>query len=419
MKLIKSTIFAMMIKALGILSWTGFLLIVSKFLDAEDYGRLEIQLALMNLFAVLSLVGLKSLILKLGPHYLQDGGIGKVFGLVLTGYMICVAASLFLFLIILVFGNIFPQSSIHGFAMTALIFSPLLCITILNMNTLRASGSLVSALSGFFLVRHLIALIIVIVSIQFYELSLYWVYSSIFIGLFILFIWDIFRLTKIIHGSTPSFSVQEWLRASFPYFITELGEFISSKSDIIIVGIVLGLKEVAFYAIAKRASNIILFVKDVVSTVWSPKFSLAYSQQDFTKLKYLASMSWLSVFLPSIGISLLLTFFLGQFLELYLPQMSGALNTALIFVLGHLLISFFGLPGIMLNMFDSSDYFAKLSIGTAFSIVILVLPAAYFGGIEYVAMVVCGLNLFRIISACITCRLKYRILSFGLPFERS
>jgi O-antigen/teichoic acid export membrane protein len=413
MNLLRGAVLSMIIRGLGILCLTAFLLIVSRFLSVEDYGRVEMLLALAQLFAVLSLFGFNSTTLKFVPAYVENGDFGKVSGLLLSGYISCVIISLILFLVVFTFASVFPQSRSLDIAMTALIFSPLLGFTLLNMETLRAGGSLVSALSGYLLIRHLIALGGAIVGIQFYELSLLWVFSAIFVGLLSLFIWDIFRLAKLTFGVVPTFRFRKWLRTSFPMFVTQMSLMLTSKADIIVVGAILGLRDAAFYAIAKRIANIIGFFKLSVGSVWGPKFSLTFHQREFTKLQFLARMSWLSVFLPSLVLSIIVMVYLRQLTELYLPQMSGAVNTALILVFAQLLASFFGLPGVMLNMFEDQDYFAKITLVAGLISIVLTVPAAYLGGIEYVALVVSGARVITFALASRVCRKFYGIASFG------
>ena len=414
MKLFRSAALSMFIRGSGVLCLTGFLLIASRSLDVEDYGRIEMLLAFANIFAVLSLFGFNRATLKFVPAYIKNGDLAKASGLLLSGYICCLIISLVLFLIVFTLESIFPQSSFLDIAMTALIFSPLLGFTLLNMETLRASGSLVSALSGYLLIRHLIALAVAIVGIQFYELSLLWVFSAIFVGLLSLFIWDIFRLAKVTFGTAPQFHLREWLRTGFPMFVTQMSNILTSKADILVVGAVLGLREVALYAIAKRIANLIGFFKLSVGSVWGPKYSLAFDQREFSKLQFLARMSWLSVFVPSLLISVPAIVFSAELLDLYGPHMNGAVKATIVLVSGQLIVSFFGLPGIMLNMFEHQDYFAKLTLGTGLTSIILIIPAAYLGGIEYVAIVVSGAQVLRVALASMACRKHYGIASFGL-----
>ena len=404
----------MTIRGAGTLFLTGFLLIVSRSLNVEDYGRIEVLLALANLFGVLSLFGFNRATLKFVPAYVEKGEFGKVSGLVLSGYMFCLAISLTLFLTFFTFDSIFPRSGALELAMTAFIFSPLLGLTLLNMETLRAGGSVVSALSGYLLIRHLIALAIIITGIQFYKLSVLWVLTAIFTGLILLFIWDLFRLFKLTNGAPPSFCLREWTRTSFPMLITQTSLVMTSKGDILVVGAVLGLKEVALYAIAKRIANLIGFFKLSISSIWGPKFSLAFSNNEFSKIQTLARMSWFSIFLPSFFISVLLYFFLDQLIDLYLPQMAGAVDVALILVFGQLIVSFFGLPGVMLNMFSDQAYFAKVSLLTGAISILLAIPASYFGGIEYAALVISVAKILNVAVASRACKNNYGIASVGL-----
>ncbi len=404
----------MIIRGTGILLLTGFLLIVSRTLNVEDYGRIEVLLALANLFAVLGLFGFNRATLKFVPAYIENGEFSKVSGLVLSGYIFCLVISLILFLTFFTFENIFLSSGALELAMTAFIFSPLLGFTLLNMETLRAGGSVVSALSGYLLIRHLIALAITMIGIQFYELSALWVLTAIFTGLILLFIWDLFRLFKLTTGALPSFRLREWIRTSFPMLITQTSLVLTSKGDILVVGAVLGLKEVALYAIAKRIANLIGFFKLSISSIWGPKFSLAFSKNDFSKIQFLARISWLSIFLPSLVVSVSLYIFLDQIMDLYLPQMTGAVDAALILIFGQLIISFFGLPGVMLNMFNDQSYFAKVSSVTGLISILLAVPASHLGGIEYAAVVISVAKILNVALASRACKQNYGIASIGL-----
>lgn len=414
MNLFKSAVLSMIIRGSGILCLTGLLLMVSKHLSVEDYGRIEILLALAQLFSVLALFGFNRATLKFVPAYVKNDEVEKVSGLLLCGYALCLFISLILFLLFFVFKVFFSESSAIDLALMALIFSPLLGFTILNMETLRAGGSVASALSGYLLFRHLVALAITAVGIQFYELSVLWVLSAIFAGLVSLFIWDLFRLLKLTSGALPSFRLREWTRTSFPMLITQTSLVLTSKGDLLMIGAVLGLKEAALYALAKRIANLIGFFKLSISSVWSPKFSLAFHQGEFAKLQSLANTSWLAVFLPTLVVVVAVCVLLGQILNLYLPHMSETMNAALILVFGQLIVSFFGLPGIMLNMFDGQDYVAKVTLLTGLASILLIAPASYLGGIEHVAVVVSTAKVLNVAIASWACRKKYGISSVGL-----
>ena len=141
---------------------------------------------------------------------------------------------------------------------------------------------------------------------------------------------------------------------------------------------------------------------------------MAFHQGEFAKLQSLANTSWLAVFLPTLVVVVAVCVLLGQILNLYLPHMSETVNAALILVFGQLIVSFFGLPVIMLNMFDAQDYVAKVALLTGLASILLIAPASYLGGIEHAAVVVSTARVLNVAIASWACRKKYGISSVGL-----
>jgi O-antigen/teichoic acid export membrane protein len=411
LNLYKATSAAFLIRALGIGSLTLFVMIASRNLDVEDYGRLELFLAILNITGVASLFGFNRASLKFVSGYTDDKATKKINGLVRTGYAFSIASSLTVLSICILLRYLLPEWQALDVVALAFLCAPFFAIALLNMETLRATGSLVSALSGYVFLRHVIAIVSLLVFMFVGKLTFQSAIFSVFIGLFCLVIWDIFRLYKFTADNPAEYDLDLWVRTAFPMFLSQTFNMLTMKSDLLVVGATLGVKNLAYYAVAKRIANLIGFAKLSAGSVFAPKFSLLYHRYEQDKLTSLARSAALIIFTTSLLLSLPVIGFTEQIVETFGSSLEPAVNVTIILVVGQLISAFFGMPGMVLNMLSHQKSFAKISGITSVLAICLAIPAALIFGIEGVALVASAMAIMRMYLASKLCNQHYSIIT--------
>jgi len=155
-------------------------------------------------------------------------------------------------------------------------------------------------------------------------------------------------------SSPPTSDIQKpritWLVEASPYTLYAGTSFLNRRIDILLLGMFSTISSVGIYNVVASLISVVSLATIVAQQMGKPLIAEAYSNNDLEKMKTSALNSGALGFLLTLACSTILMILGNQILNLFgnIDQSSDAYPALLILLLGKLLHSLFGLPGVVL-----------------------------------------------------------------------
>ena len=161
-------------------------------------------------------------------------------------------------------------------------------------------------------------------------------------------------------------SVRETLVAAFPLMLITGANIIMSRTDIVMIGVLAGQREVGLFNAGLQAALLVTFGLSVSNSIVAPEFARLYANGDTKQLQYLAVSTARIVFLFGLVVLSILLIF-GTFLLglLFGSDFQAAFGAMAILVVGQSVSLLFGEPAFLLNMTGNQNLTLYLVGGTA------------------------------------------------------
>lgn len=170
----------------------------------------------------------------------------------------------------------------------------------------------------------------------------------------------------------PRYETRKWLGSLVPLSIVTAAGLINSRLDILMLGLLSAVEDVAHYGIAMQLASLVVMGQTIVNAIVAPKIARLYRQLDHSGLHriitHAARLSGTIALVVFLGI-----FLVGaQMIEALLGQdYSGAWTIALILCGGHLVSSMMGPVGKVMSMTGNERTMARLVWLSAFANAVL------------------------------------------------
>lgn len=165
-------------------------------------------------------------------------------------------------------------------------------------------------------------------------------------GLFIL----LRALNQTVERARPAYEFRSWLRSALPMLGVGLVNVAQQRLDVLMLGPLRGLEEVAYYSVALTLSGLAVMLLDAVNQSLAPAIASLYATGDTGKLQRLLTRSVRLAVLGTLPIVLLLVLFGEIILSIYGPTFRSAYPSLLILIVGQLVNSMAGSVGNVLIM---------------------------------------------------------------------
>lgn len=187
--------------------------------------------------------------------------------------------------------------------------------------------------------------------------------------------------------ATPKYKTREWLRVSLPLLLVSGMRIILNRTDIVLIGIVVGTTEAGIYAVASRMAQLVTFGLTAGNMIAAPLISELYSQGKITLLQRTVTLTAWGATISSIFIGILLIFGKTAVLEMFGKEFVMGDSVLLILVTGQLINACTGPVGYLLNMTGYQDVNAKIIFCIVCLNILLNYPAIMLWGINGAALV--------------------------------
>ena len=157
-------------------------------------------------------------------------------------------------------------------------------------------------------------------------------------------------LPEAVGKTKPVLTNKQWLKVSLPLLLVAGMQIILKRTDIVMIGILLGSGDAGTYSAASRVSDLVVFALITTNVILAPMVSELYHAGQKEELKKLITLVARVVFVFTLVISLILIIF-GKFvLSLFGLAFIAAYIPLLILLAGQMVNAFSGPVGLIMSM---------------------------------------------------------------------
>jgi len=329
----------------------GSQVLFARWMGAPEYGNYVYAIALGQILAMVSGLGLPLVLMRFVPGYVASGDWTGLRGIVRRSRQLTVGVGIAIAaLVTIVFSIVRPGSldivvlllgtwlvpgtalsnleseishSLNRVALAYLVpflADPLLCV---------ASALALKGMRG-----HLSATMLMMAR-----------YFSLCVTLVLQFAVSQIVLPTAARGSKPRFETILWLRVSLPLLLATGCYVVLSRADLLTVGLFRPPAEAGLYSAAAKTAGLGSLVLSVINARGGPLLSEAWSRGDRTRFDSLVRTLVAWALWPSLGIALVLWTAGSRILRLFGPGFSAGYSALAILVVGNLVNSVAGPVG--------------------------------------------------------------------------
>jgi O-antigen/teichoic acid export membrane protein len=178
----------------------------------------------------------------------------------------------------------------------------------------------------------------------------------------------------------PSYRTSDWLRVSLPMLMISGSLIILNRTDVIMVGAMVGSAEAGIYAMSSRIAALIVFGLTAVNTVIAPVISRLYAEDKLQELQVSLMMAAKGILLMVAPVSIGIVVWGQSLLELVGPDFTAGYVPLVVLCVGQSVNALAGSVGILLNMTGHERTSARVYAGAAvLNIVLNLLLVPAFG----------------------------------------
>lgn len=290
----------------------GYLLQIglARWMGASEYGAYSYVWTLAALGSTFGLVGLRSTVLRFVPEYRSKADYGRLTGAVYSSYAIAAGVSISLAVIATVVAfwvNANSSLAEQSLVLLGIWLMPLITLHQLNISIFRSFRNMVTAFLPEKVLRPLLILV----------------------GAFLVLLWSnraalqseaVLVVTLVVHavmviasctiavsvlnkkypGAKPVYESRKLLRVALPLLLVASFSSVLKQTDTIMIGSLLGSRDVGLYVAAFRTSNLASFTLTAISAIAAPMIAETYAEQNLPKLQRLTRRTIQLTMMPSL-----------------------------------------------------------------------------------------------------------------------
>lgn len=369
---------------MGAVTAFGLQLILVRVLSLKEYGQYAYILAWANMISVIAPLGFSTSIIRFIPEFTRKNQFAKIKGVINTSLFITFLTGLILATLIVQLLYFSNTSVVNSYAYLIGII-PLMALLQLFSKIERGKKRMFFAHAPIEVFRNiLIAAAISIYIIFDVKISLESVLCILCSTIALLLIWHYLELKNgfpaTIFDLKPDYEVMKWVKISIPFLLISGFILILNSTDIIMLGLFVGPKEVAIYSISYRIAMLTTFILTAVSAIAAPTIAELYFENKITELKSFAKKTAHLVFWPTLFVIFGTVIFSEFILKLFGANYLDGKLLLYVLLIGQLINASVGAVGYFLNMTGHQKDSAKVFAFAALINLILNPLAIYFYG---------------------------------------
>ncbi len=274
----------------------GLHVLLARLMGVDDYGVFTYALSWVMLLAIFGRVGFGTSLIRFVAAYEAQKDWGALRGVLRRGNQIALAASLFMVLVgITVVWGLRGRMS-HALFLTLLISPVVLPLTVLSqlrMGALRALRRVVISALPERLFRPIVlsCLALIAYCTRFAPLS-----GPVVMGLHVGSVAVAFAMGCVflrsalpgeVPGARPEYRTGEWVAASVSILLVGAEQVVLRRTDVLMVGALLGTTQAGIYAVGVRIATLVWFILQSVNAIAAPMISRLYAKGQRKELQHM------------------------------------------------------------------------------------------------------------------------------------
>ncbi len=358
--LAKGSLLAFLIQGSGAALLLLTEIVAARLLGVTQFGIYTMATAWIYILGMLGTLGFNHALLKFVPTYLAHHEWGALRGIVRRSNLwVALASLLFViigYLILLILRDAGIRNAVIATFAVALIVLPFQVLSSLRQAVLRSLNKIAYALMPEFILRPLLFMLLLAATAYLVpqSLSAMTAFLLVLVAAIAAFavgaIWQHKYLPCETRSHPPIYRDREWLLTALPLLLIVGLNLISSRIDVIMLGMLSEIEHVGIYSAASRVADVVVFGLVSANAVVAPMIARLHStgrQEELQRMVYLAAKGICLLTLP---IALILLIFGHQILGLFGQGFSAGYPVLVILVCGQLVNALAGPVGYLMTM---------------------------------------------------------------------
>lgn len=359
---------ALVVRVVGV--GVGFVVQVAlaRWLGVDEFGRYTLVLTLAVIAGSLAALGFPTALMRWIPQYIDRGDAPRLKGLLRSARGLALATAIGLALGVAVCLAAVPalaDSAYRAALGAGLLLLPLVALAQVETGALKGLRRVVAALAPDSLLRPAsIAAVAAILIAAGADLTAARAILCVVLALLLVVGLQRTMTTRSLpiplNGVEPRYDLRQWWRVAAPLFLVASFALLLRRTDLMMIGLLLQPSAVGIYGAASRVAELVGFFLVAVTVAAPPVISSLYHRGRRDELQRLLAGLSLRVFLPALGLGLLLAAFGDRVLALFGPEFTAGSRVLGLLVIGHLTSAAAGPVGFLLSMTDSQATVARV-----------------------------------------------------------
>lgn len=366
--LARITVFSFIIQGLGAFLLLMVEMVLARLLGVGQFGIYATVAAWMYLLGLIATLGLNQLLLRFVPTYFAAGDLGSLKGVINRSNLWVLLASTIIFFLGLALFGLFKINTVLFLPFVLAFFTvPFLALSSVRQAVLRGMGKFIHALIPEFILRPLTLLILLMCFISFNNqhinavnaltLSLVSTFIAFAVGAF----WQHKYLPAEVKESEAIYHDHEWYLVAMPLLLIVGLNLISIRIDVLMLGMLAGVKDVGVFSAASKIADVIVFGLVSANTIVVPMIARHYSSGRHDELQLMVKLAAKGIFLFTVPVALIILIFGREILNLFGLAFSAGYPVLVILIIGQFATVLSGPVGSIMMMTGHHKSAARIS----------------------------------------------------------
>lgn len=315
----------------------GLHVMLARWMNTGGYGVYVFAISWTSFLAQFGKLGLPSAALRFVPEYRTNQQIALLHGFLQTSRGLILAGTGLLAVLAAGIAFLVPRGEwplrvlVVGFAL-----APLMGLFSFETQVLRALDRFAWSYAPNYVLRPLAiglgvgGLLWTIGSVS--PLSVLLWTGAVFLGMVVVQQWGV-RLALPDRPSAPKRCPRRWLQIALPLLLTSGFQLLLRKTDIFLIGMLVGSEDVGIYFAAQRTAQVVAFFSFAVDTVAAPEVSRLYHGESDRLQSTVSSLAhW--YFWPTLAVALGLSLVAEPILSLFGPAFTAGVPLLIVLMIG-------------------------------------------------------------------------------------
>lgn len=362
--LLRNSIKVLIIRGVDVGLLVLYTIYLARIMNQEEYGIFMYAWTLLRFLPPILSVGYNQVSMKFGSVYHKQSKNTYLRGLLTTARRIAMISSSSVIAVVFIL-NISGAISLESGVAEAITLSsfilPLAILLIIHREFQRGINLLIKGMMGFFILRPALAIALTFLASLFVPVSA--TIAAVCLGLSLLIILpiDVRNIRKEIGPKERTvFEKAKWNEVARPVFIMTFMLAVVNRTDIILLGFLLDMEEVALYAVAMRLAVLVTFLLDAIVLAIAPSLSKRFHDGDMKGIQSEFDLATKILMLVTIPFGLILIFFSKFILSLFGDVFVEASLILIILVVGQVFKACVGPTNVLMTMTNLQKHAAIL-----------------------------------------------------------